>query len=348
MTTSSICTRSIATAFAFSIASAFAPIVSAATEATTVPVGFITKTIPQATDASTPSNTVLSIPLYQTADFQSSVASTPTAGAHTITLNSAAFTTNQFTTTPHLLRVKSGALTGKFLTILSHDATTLTLKEPNGGTAGVPDANLTGLLANDTCEILPANTFGSTFGANALIGSGTNAGDAGVDNVLIWNGNGYFTYYYNSNNNRWQKATVNATNTIIFPDDAVFFTRKVTSPLSLTFMGTVPSTSERTELLGSANNFMANRFPTDATLATSGIENTPGWVKGGTAGASDNVLIWNGSGFFTYYFNDTNNRWQKATVNAAGTSLPAASGFFVVRSAGTADTVLTQSLPYTP
>ena len=345
MTHSSICTRSIAAAFALSIT---AVIASAQTTATTIPVGFITKTIPAAPDASTPSNTVLSIPLYQTADFQSAVTSTPAGGSHDVTLNSAAFTVNQFSTTPHLLRAKSGARTGKFWLILSNTATTVTLKEPNGGTVGVADAVLTGLLANDSCEILPANTFGSSLGAIPGIGSGTSAGNPGVDNVLVWNGSNYTPYYYHSTNNRWQKATLNATSTILYPDDAVFFVRKVTSPLPITLMGTVPSTQEQTDLIGSSNNFMGNRFPVDSTLGTSGIETAPGWVKGTTAAVSDNVLIWNGTNFSPYYYHSTNNRWQKATLNATTTPLPAAEGFFVVRSAGTADTILTQNLPYTP
>jgi uncharacterized protein (TIGR02597 family) len=347
MTHTSICTRSIAAAIALTFAAVLST-ATAQTTATTIPVGFITKTIPAA--GASPSNTVLSIPLYQTAAFQSAVTATPAPGATEVTLNSAAFTTTQFTTVPHLLRVKTGALAGKFWVVLATPApgNVVSLKEPNGGTPGVADAVLTGLVAGDSCEILPANTFGSTFGAIPGIGAGTTAGGVAVDNVLVWNGTTYSTYYYHSTNNRWQRATLNATNTIIFPDDAVFFVRKLATALPVTLMGTVPSTAEKTELIGSSNNFISNRFPVDITLGTSGIENAPGWIKGTTAGASDNVLIWNGANFTTYYYHSTNNRWQRSTLNATATPLPAAEGFFVVRSAGTSDTVLTQNLPYTP
>ena len=347
MITSSICTRSIAAVIALSFAGFAARSASAQTTATTIPVGFITKTIPAAPDASTPSNTPLSIPLFQTADFQSSVASTPAAGSNVITLTAAAFTLNQFTTTPHLVRVKTGTLTGKFWTILSHDATSLTVNEPNGGAPG----NLTGLVANDSCEILPANTLASVFGAPTPIPGLVGAASAGAaDNVLLWNGTNFQTYFFNTNNTSWRSGLAASNNVIIFPDDAAFLVRKATSPLSVTIMGTVPSTNERTELIGSSNNFVANRFPTDSTLGTSGIETTPGWVKAGSASGADNVLLWNsGTGSWdTYFFHNTANVWRRGLAAANGTVIPAGTGFFIVRLAGTTDAVLTQTLPYTP
>lgn len=347
MKPSSICTRSIAAVVALSLAAIAAPSASAQTTATTVPVGFITKTIPAA--GSPGSTAALSIPLYQTADFQSSVATTPTAGSHTIALNSAAFTTafpaGQFTNTPHLVRVKSGGLTGKFWTILSYTATTLDLKEPNGGTPTVADANLTGLLANDSCEIVSANTLGSTFGSipGLLQGSVNTA-----DNILIWNGAGYSTYFQNSSG-IWKTGLTTSTNTIIFPDDAIFFIRRGAADLPITLMGTVPSTVERTELAGAGGTtFMSNRFPVDVTLGTSGIENATNWVKGTGAGSSDNVLLWNGGGFDTYFFNSSSNLWKKGLTTSTNVSITSATGFFVIRTATSLDGVLTQSLPYTP
>ncbi len=356
MTNSSICSRSIAAAFALSISALLAPGVLGQTTATTVPVGFITKSIPAAIDAVTPSNTVLSVPLYQTADFQSSISTTPSAGTHTVTLTSATFTTSypagQFTNTPHLLRVKTGALTGKFWIISSYSANSLDLKEPTGGTPGVADANVTGLLVNDSCEILPANTFGSTFGLISGLGTTTanNGNGALTDNILVWNGTSYDKFYYKAGTaNRWQNGISDATNTVIFPDDALFFVRKVTSTLPITLMGTVPSTQERNELVGSSNNFIANRFPVGATLGTSQIETTPGWVKAtaNNANGVDTVLLWNGTSFDKYYFKGgTANRWQLGISDATNTPIPVAEGMFITRVTGTGDAVLTQTLPY--
>ena len=356
MTTSSICTRSIAAVIALSFAGLAAPSASAQTTATTIPVGFITKTAPAAVDASTPSNTPVSIPLYQTADFQSAVASTPAAGSHDITLTGALFTpTTQFSVTPHLIRVKTGTLTGKFWLILSNSANGVSTKEPNGGTLGVADGDLTGLVAGDSCEILPANTLGTVFGSTtpiAGLGTGTTAGGALVDNILIWNGVTltFDTYFYHSGNSRWQKGISNATNTVLYPDDSVFIVRKGASPLPFTTMGTVPSTVERTELFGASSNFVSNRFPVDLTLGTSGIENTPGWVKNTTAGASDTVLLWNAvtGSWDTYFFHSGNNRWQKGISNSTNVQIGAAAGFFIVRLAGTSNAILSQNLPYTP
>ena len=275
MNTLSLRLRPLAAAIFCSL---LAPVLFAQT-ATTTPVGFITRTIPSAFDASTPSYTPFSVPLYQTAAFQGAVAGTPVAGSHDIKLSGAAFPANQYSASPHLLRVKTGALVGKFWTVISHTADTLSLKEPLGGSPGIPDANLSGLLEMDSCEILPANTFGTTLGTISGLGTGSSASGPTADNVLVWNGSSFEAYFYHTTNSRWQKGISNATNTVIFPDDTLFFARKVVSPLTLTFMGTVPSTTERTELAGSSYNFVGNRFPTDTTLGATGLENTTGWVK---------------------------------------------------------------------
>ena len=255
-------------------------------------------------------------------------------------------------TTPHLVRVKTGALTGKFWLILSNTATTVTTKESNGGVVGVADGDLTGLVAGDACEILPANTLASVFGSPpiASLGTGASASGATVDNVLVWNGSNFDTYFCNAAGT-WKKGSITSNNVVIYPDDSVFFVRKVASDLPITLMGTVPSTIERTELISApssvSNNFVANRFPVDMTLGTSAIETTPGWVRNSSAGGSDTVLLWNGNTWDTYFCN-LSGLWKKGSITSTNVSIPAGSGFFIVRLAGTPNSVLTQNLPYTP
>lgn len=341
MTTSSICTRSIAAVVALSFAALASHQALAQTTATTVPVGFITKTIPAAVDPNNPSNAALSIPLYATAVFTSSVASVDSANSFTMT--SAAWTVNQFTAVPHLVRIKSGANVGKFFLISGNSANQLTVVLP----PSVP--TLVGFLSvSDSCEVLPANTLSSVFGATApsLV---TGATSSVADNVLLWSGVTWDLYFNNGTNWRKVGSFANQNNVVIFPDDGLFVSHRGAVDANLTFMGTVPSTAESTDLPGAGANFISNRFPTDATLLSMGLQTSPGWVTGATASVSDNVYIWNVAlGTWDLFFHNGAS-WRKVGSFANQNTAPVAAGtsLYVSRVAA-APSVLTQALPYTP
>lgn len=317
----------------------FAPLgapLLAQTTATTTPVGFITVTVPAAANG-TPSNKALSIPLYNPAAFTAAVTSVDSADSFTLT--GANWTANQFTTAPHFVRIKTGANVGRFFLITSHTTSQLTVD--NRG------ANLqTILAANDSCEIVPGNTLGSVFGISIpIVQSGATANVA--DNVFLWNGSTWDPYFHNGTS--WRKAgnLSDQNNVVIYPDEGIFITRRAASPLELTFLGTVPSTTERTELAGSGSTFMANRFPVDIQLGNIGLHQSANWTAGATANVADNVSAWNGTTWETYFYNGTN--WRKAgnLANQDTTVIPAGTAVFVKRAAASAST-LTQNLPYTP
>lgn len=314
--------------------------------ATTTPVGFITVVIPKATGATTPSNNAISIPLYATAAYVSSVASVDSTTQ--LTLTGAAWTAGQFVlaasggtaTTPYIVRVKSGTNVGKFWLISANTASQLTVTNPYGGTT-----NITGLVSmNDSCEILPANTLSSVFGAPSLLQTGATPDAA--DNVLLWNGTNWDTYYNNGTN--WTaggRATFDSL--VIYPDEGVFVIRRNTATdVPLTLMGTVPSTAEKTSLAGGgASTFFSNRFPTDTTLGGLGLHTTAGWTSGATADVADDLLIWNGTNWDTYWYNGTN--WTSGGRGDQGpTVIKAGSAVFVTRVGGSVVT-LAQVLPYT-
>lgn len=340
MTTPSICTRSIAAAVAISLAGYFAPVVSAQTTATTVPVGFITKTIPAAADALTPSNLTLSIPLYSTADFQSSVASVDSANS--LTLTSAAWTAGQFATAaaPRLVRVKTGASTGRFFLVSANTTNQVTVVLPPSV------ATLAGAVSvGDSCEIVPANTLATVFGATAT-GFVTGASAGVADNILIWNGATWDILYNNGTNWRKSGNLGNQNNVVVFPDDGLFLSHKGLSSTAITLMGTVPSTSEVSDLDGSAGaTFLGNRFPVDTTLLSLGLHTTSNWTSGASAGVSDNVLLWNGFTWDVYYYNGANWRKSGNLVNQNATTVPVATAVYVTRKNALAST-LPQVLPY--
>ena len=134
---------------------------------------------------------------------------------------------------------------------------------------------------------------------------------------------------------------------VIFPDEGLFIVHKDTvNAVNLTLMGTVPSTTELTDLSGAGSTFVANRFPVDNTLLGLGLQATPGWTNGATANVADNVYIWDGATWGVYYYNGTN--WKKtgSLANQNTTAVTLGNGVFVTRIAA-GSSQLAQILPYT-
>jgi uncharacterized protein (TIGR02597 family) len=308
----------------------------AQTTATTDPVGFITHTFPAGT-ATTPSYKSICIPLYSAAVFQSAASAVTSS---TCTLTGANFTANQFTSAPHLLRVKSGAQVGRFFLITANTANAVTI-DTRGGTV-----DLTSFVAtNDKCEILPANTLGSLFGTTTTIFQ-TALSPNSADNLYLWNGASWDAFYHNGTN--WRKAgsSTNQNNTIVYPDEGLFVARRGTSALNFSPLGTVPTTNERTDLDGAGSTYIANRFPVNIQLVDTGLQLTANWVTGGSPNSADKVYIWNGTSWDVFYHNGTN--WRKAgsSANQNTTVVPVGTPMFVTKSGSGA--TLAQNLPYIP
>ena len=340
MTTSFLCTRSIATVIAaLSFSGLVASSSFAQTTATTIPVGFITKTVPAAPAAGNPASVVISVPLYATAVFTSAVASVDSAT--TFTMSSATWTAGQFADplAPYLVRIKTGANTGLFFAVSANTTNQLTVLLPPAVGSLVGTLNI-----GDSCEILPANTLASVFGTPPTLTGGASL--VAADNVYLFNGTSWVAYYYSTAGFWKQSGNANRNNVVIYPDDLVFISRKdTTGPAAITLMGTVPSTSEKSEIATGSTAF-ANRFPVDLTLGGLGLQSIPGWVAGTTASNSDNVYLFNGTAWVKYYYSTAGFWKQSGNTNQDATPIPAGSGVFVVRAGSLA--LLTQALPYTP
>jgi hypothetical protein len=203
-----------------------------------------------------------------------------------------------------------------------------------------------------------------------------------ADNVLIFDSTsgGWTTFYFYSNpsapnwgsdkNPAWKTAaggynSPSKNPVIIYPDEAVYVRhRSTTQTVDLVFSGSVPSTQEQSDLHTPANTLLANRFPTDTTLIGLGLQNVSNWSSGSDAGSTDNVLIFNGTGWTNYFYysnnaapnwgSDKNPAWKTAggNYNSAsqnGTPIPAGSAVFVRRistASGGSTTSIIQSLPY--
>jgi uncharacterized protein (TIGR02597 family) len=338
---------------------AITPVTRAQTTATTVPVGFVTITIPAAIDANTPSSRAISVPLYKSADFVGAVASVDSANQ--ITFSGAAWTAGQFAspTAPRLVRIKTGANTGKFFLVTANSNNQLTVDLAGTGIAHLNTIITTAPTA-DTCEVVPANTIGSVFGnvttPPALVAGATSAT---ADNVLLWNGTAWDTYFWTGNvgtpNNIWKRSgNTDRSNVVIYPEDGVYVVHKDTvNQAVITIMGSVPSTSEQSGIAASGSTFLANRFPTDNTLGGLGLHLLPGWVAGATSSTADSVYVWNTTTrawdiyFWTGTIGTPNNIWKRSgNTDRSSTPILAGTAVFIAHSGAALN--LNQALPYTP
>jgi uncharacterized protein (TIGR02597 family) len=306
---------------------------SAQSTATTDPVGFFTLSVPAG-----PVNRVLSVPLYRPAVY-TSVATAVTAT--TCNLSAANFGTGggqtDVTTLPHLLRIKTGTQTGRFFAIsaASGDQVTVTITGP---------ALNTFLSVNDSCEIFPASTLGSVFGTSTpATGIQTNSSSTLADNFLIWNGSAWLTYFHNGANWRRVGSLQNQNNAIIYPDEGMFVVHIGTNPINVAVTGTVPTTTERTDL--ATSSFIPNRFPVDISLLNLGLHTSPNWTSGATANVADTVSVWTGSAWLNYFYNGSNWKRTGSLGSQDGTMISAGTAVFVSRLNATEST-LTQTLPY--
>ena len=353
MKTTNSALRSGAAALALSIA-ALTSATFAQTTATTVPVGFMTVTIPAAASGTVPSNTTISVPLYNTPDFAAAVATVDSTTQFTLT--GASWVASQFANAaaPRFVRVKSSATAshvGKFFLVSDNTALgQLTVLLPTGTTDVA-----TAVGVGDACEVVPANTLATLFGpssagATSVFATGTffqTASSAqNADNLLVWNGSSWDIFY--NNNTNWKKSgsLSNQNNTVIYPDEGLFVIHRATTALTLTLMGTVPSTAEQTTLAGTGSTFIPNRFPVDITLVNTGIQSTSGWVTATSAQNADKVFIWDGTTWGIYYHNGTNWKKSGSLANQDATLIATGTAVFITKTSPQAS--VTQALPYTP
>ena len=325
----------------------------AQTTATTIPVGFVTKTIPASPDGVSPGQLALSIPLYQTADFTGVVASIDSTTQFTLTGANFTFDASNDTHNPRLVRVKSGANVGLYINKITANTTTqLTVS-----------TDISSILSvGDTIEVFPANTLGKVFGSYAfgttipVLATGLTATTTGTGNVFILLNKVWGTYY--NNGTIWKKAGSPSAqdDTVITPDAGVFVVNYAQAAIPITLTGTIPSTTEETVFAGGGSTFIANRFPVDTTFDTlfggatgSASLLLPGWVTGTPANGGDSVFAWNSAGnkWDTYYHNGSTWRKSGSPGNKGTDVIPAGTAVVVSRSAASA-VGISFPLPYTP
>jgi len=172
----------------------------------------------------------------------------------------------------------------------------------------------------------------SLFGGDAEAAGLIKAGSAGsADQIQVWTGSGYDIYYlkadasYTSLDNKWFKGGETSPTADALPAGTGFWllSRSATDDLPLQQAGevsgdaTVALTIKGTDNAIQGLTMIANPYPTDLVMNDTFDWEAAGATKAGSAGAADQIQMWNGSGYDIYYlkadasYTSLDNKWFK-------------------------------------
>jgi hypothetical protein len=160
------------------------------------------------------------------------------------------------------------------------------------------------------------------------IGSNTTSGDstdnneilsgkpASADNVIVWTTYGWKTYFYY--NSKWQTYGTRSSQdfTVVYPDEGLVLVRRDTDSYALTLSGTVPAISSQSFHPAGDNKFLlSNPYPVPIGLADLGLHGSGNWTSNNSAASADQVLVWTGSSWSTFY-KKANGNWYNASESS--------------------------------
>ncbi len=288
-----------------------------AQEISSNPVGSVTVEVAPGTAAGR-TISIVSLPLTGMATASGAMKGSITGvTSNTLTNAAAGWTAGELSsaTSPHVVRLTSGAAKGRSFLISTatvNTATTVTLDPEDLSLLSFTDA---GISAGDTYEIISCDTLGSVFGtpeATGVLGA-ANSTTADIIQVLVQGQ--YRQYYYNTTRNVWLRVgpeTI-STNVPLRPDAAVIYSRSGQSPLHFTIAGPVPMIERKALVRNSGATLLANWWPVEITLGASGIAELPGWIKSTSATVADTVQVNIGGAWRKYYHNGT--QWLRVGPN---------------------------------
>lgn len=323
-------------ALAASIALLAAP-AFAQTTATTDPVGFFTLNLAGTTNSGL---TFSALPLTRSVSYQGSA---ETIGLNSLTDNEATWTDSQFNGAAgaFYVEITSGPGAGQMYDISATTAASKTVTLAQNLAAGI--------TAPVSFKIRQHWTFASVFGA-ANEGGLTGGTSTTADQVLVFNGVGYDTFYYSTGGlvgAGWRRvgsspANTSQANTVLYPEDGVIVKRNGTTAANVVLMGAVKTGSSSFAIVPGIN-IVSNIYAAGQTLASSSLYtgSSATGLAAGTSSTADQVLIWNQStsGYDTYYYSSgglVGAGWRKvgsspANADQSAVVVPAASSLIINR-----------------
>ncbi|HPA20873.1 MAG TPA: TIGR02597 family protein [Verrucomicrobiae bacterium] len=300
----------------------------------TDPVGYITVPIAGTDSGYNPAYTFLGLSMVREAAYQGALTA---VGIASLTDTNASWTDGQFNGTNGTFTVEVGSTnTGGYRSTITNTlASTDTLQ--------IMDDLSQVASAGQSYRIFKDWTLASVFGISNSSGL---AGGSVVtaDQLQIWNGSSYDSYYYQTSGLGgigWRKVgapTADAKNTPLFTEQGILVRRLSAANTNLVLVGAVKTTPTVIPV-DSQFNFVANPYPVEMTLASSQLYtgNPTNGVNGGTVITADQVMVWNGSSFLTYYYQTSGLGgvgWRKAgapSVNASTNQILGGICFIVKR-----------------
>jgi hypothetical protein len=214
---------------------------------------------------------------------------------------------------PHFLRlVEEDPNEGRFFLITSNSGDRLTLANPL-------NLDIDTILKPDTLvEITPAWTLGSLFGYRPPFLQLKEGNDTTADHVYLSeiNSTGYQAYYHDGTAwNRKGGPAGDASDTIVYPDEAFILARHNTPALDLAFEGVALTVNSFAHLPDSNNTFLLNNpFGADMMLSdliaaeniTTDLNESEKWYAHLSDEEADNVEILRNGVWTTYWHDGTN------------------------------------------
>jgi len=322
--------------------------------ATTTPVGAVTLTV-AAGSGTARTVTVISIPLIEEASLTGQMSGKISSlTSSSITNGSAAWTAGELSTpsAPCLIQITSGNAIGRIFLISSATPNTVDTLTVDSEEASLVDLTTLGIAVGangDTYRILNCDTLSSFFGTPGTTGIQGAATSAGADIVQMFVSGAWRQYYFDTDSSDWRRIGPNtaSNNVAIKPDAGIMYSRLPASSLALTVPGIVPSVARKAILRNSGTTFLAQGWPVDITLGTSGVDSTPGWLKSSSPASADIVQFQVGGAWRQYYHNGT--QWLRVGPNTASNAVVIPSGSAVMiskKGSASGATSLDQSMPY--
>jgi uncharacterized protein (TIGR02597 family) len=336
---------------------------NAQTTVATDPVGFVTTTITNSANGTTPITTPYSPVLFQPAaatGLTTGLISSVTS--NTITVDSAGWGTSSTNNLPSSLAyvlIKSGPGEGLLLRVTANTANTMTVDTLGNNLAAIP------VVASNSFQLLQGETIGTMFGTNTaefgVIGGTSQLFNSNrTDRIVMTDASGVNrTYYFNTTTNRWLYVgggNTDRAGTPISPYSAVFYSRIGTSSIQQVTTGSVPVNNIKLLVRPNGTTYLGTVFPVGATLGSLGIENLPGWKTASPNNnaqikAADKVLTRSGNAISTFYYTSglATNSWRRvgSGANQNTAPLPIGGGVSVVRTGSNAPAqILTINKPY--
>ena len=322
---------------AIAIAPLYTRLATCQTQVSTGPSGFITLRIAGHGGAGGVQISFIGLGLASHTEFEGNLESHI---ANTLTDTGASWVDDQFNGAngAHFVEITSGPNAGYTADILDTDGAAKMLT--------VAD-NFSALLSGgETYRVRKHWTIERVFGQNNEAGLG-GGNSITADQILIYNpvSQSYTTFYYQTSGLGgvgWRAAgspTVNQSKAKLYPDEGLVIKRKQASDLQVRLFGQVKLGPTIVPVHMGAN-FIGNVYPTDTmTMGNSALYtgNSATGLNGGNVITADQVLIYNGTGYDTYYYQTSGLGgvgWRRAgapTVNASGVVLPKGKSFIVKR-----------------